>query len=172
MVTLQMDDHIFSVDAEKTRDYYLKHSCCDCPACRNYYAAVKSRLKKLDAFLCEFGVDITRPDELGWGDADDLMNYLFAAYTVCGAMVSSGKYQLDINDGLPLHLEIEKGCVPGEEKSQNYFVISVFNIRLPWVIDESLPTAEKKKNLIKPGDFSGNRAHLPNAETEFAQSSA
>ena len=121
MVTLQMDDHIFSVDAEKTRDYYLKHSCCDCPACRNYYAAVKSRLKKLDAFLCEFCVDITRPDELGWGDADDLMNYLFAAYTVCGAMVSSGKYQLDINDGLPLHPGNREGMRPGRGEISKLF---------------------------------------------------
>ena len=63
MVNLQMDDCVFSVDMEKTREHYLKHSLCDCPACRNYYAAVKSRLKKLDAFLCEFGVDITGPDE-------------------------------------------------------------------------------------------------------------
>lgn len=146
MVNLQMDDCMFSVDMEKTREHYLKHSLCDCPACRNYYAAVKSRLKKLDAFLCEFGVDITGPDELGWGDADDSVEYIFAAYTVCGTMISPGKYQLDINDGLPLHLEIERGNVPGEEESENYFCISVFNIKLPWVIDEPLPTAEKKKN--------------------------
>jgi len=63
MTTIQKDEYVFSVDVEKTKEYYKTHTLCDCVCCRNYYAQIKDKLPKLNAFLSEFGVDISKPDE-------------------------------------------------------------------------------------------------------------
>ena len=51
MITIQRADDAFSVDTEQTQRYY--ESLCDCGYCRNYYAQIKGKLPKLDAFLNE-----------------------------------------------------------------------------------------------------------------------
>ena len=53
MITIQRADDIFSVDTEQTQRYDEAHSLCDCGYCRNYYAPIKGKLPKLDAFLNE-----------------------------------------------------------------------------------------------------------------------
>ena len=58
MTKIEKDEYVFSVDVEKTQEYYRTHSICDCAYCRNYYAQIKNKLPKLNDFLSEFGVDI------------------------------------------------------------------------------------------------------------------
>ena len=53
MITLQKEDDAFSVDTEQTQRYDEAHSLCDCGYCRNYYAQIKGKLPKLDAFLVD-----------------------------------------------------------------------------------------------------------------------
>lgn len=53
MITIQRADDVFSVDTEQTQRYDETHSPCDCGYCRNYYAPIKSKLPKLDAFLVD-----------------------------------------------------------------------------------------------------------------------
>ena len=53
MITIQRADDVFSVDTEQTQRYDEAHSPCDCGYCRNYYAPIKSKLPKLDAFLVD-----------------------------------------------------------------------------------------------------------------------
>ena len=71
MITIQRADDVFSVDTEQTQRYDEAHSLCDCGYCRNYYAQIKGKLPKLDAFLREFGVDMAKPDEISSVETDD-----------------------------------------------------------------------------------------------------
>ena len=64
MTTIKKENYTFSVDTEMTREYYETHSLCDCENCRNYYTQIKDRFPKLGMFLSEFGVDISKPDEI------------------------------------------------------------------------------------------------------------
>ena len=50
MITIQRADDVFSVDTEQTQRYDAAHSLCGCGYCRNYYAQIKGKLPKLDAF--------------------------------------------------------------------------------------------------------------------------
>ena len=50
MITIHRADDVFSVDTEQTQRYDEAHSLCDCGHCRNYYAPIKGKLPKLDAF--------------------------------------------------------------------------------------------------------------------------
>lgn len=64
MSIIKINDYIFSVDIEKTKNYYKTHSLCDCVECCNYYVQIKDKFPKLNDFLNRFGVDISRPDEI------------------------------------------------------------------------------------------------------------
>ena len=136
---IQKQDCKMDVDVEKTIEYYRKHSLCDCPACRNFYAQAETTLPKLKAFFSELGVDISRPDESGSDASDGIVDYFFVAYTVNGKVLSYDKYEIDIQeDDLFLNVVIDDHYVPNEQKEE-YFVISVYGIKLPWVLDEELP---------------------------------
>ena len=56
MTTIKIDEYTFSVDVEKTREYYKTHSLCDCASCRNFYAQVRNTFPKLCEFLSLFGI--------------------------------------------------------------------------------------------------------------------
>lgn len=139
MTTIQKDEHVFSVDIEKTKEYYKTHSLCDCVYCCNYYAQVKERFPKLDVFLSEFGVDISKPDEIFSVEMDDYIDYINVDYTVCGKTETVGKYEFDIQDNLSLSITITDGSVSPNEQTEEHFTISVMQIQLPWVLDEPFP---------------------------------
>ena len=138
---IQKQDCKMDIDIEKTKEYYKTHSLCDCPSCRNYYAQVKERFHLLDEFLLELGVSIDRPDEMGCVEADNEIQYIFASYTVCGKILELDKYEIDLNDGgLFLNIVIGDYFIPNEQKN-DYFVVSIYNIVLPWVLNEPFPQA-------------------------------
>ena len=139
MTTIQKDEYVFSVDVEKTKEYYKTHTLCDCVCCRNYYAQIKDKLPKLNAFLSEFGVDISKPDEAMSAEMDDYIDYIQVDYTVCGSIGSMSEYELDIYDDLFLSIVITNGFVSPNEQTGEYFTISVMQIELPWVLDEPFP---------------------------------
>ena len=146
---IQKQDCKMDIDVEKTKEYYKTHSLCDCPSCRNYYAQVKDRFPLLDKFLLELGVSIDRPDEMGCVELQNEIQYLFASYTVCGKILELDKYKIDLNDGgLFLNIVIGDYFVPNEQKT-DYFVVAVYNIVLPWVLNEPFPEAVSiKKRFI------------------------
>ena len=132
---IQKQDYKMDVDIEQTELYYESHSLCDCQSCRNYYAQVRDRFVVLDNFLSEFGVAIDRPDEIGWIEAENKVEYLFVSYTVCGRILEYGEYEMSLNDAeLVLNIVIGGSDIPNEQKGE-YFVITVYNIVLPWVLD-------------------------------------
>ena len=146
---IQKQDCKMDIDVEKTKEYYKTHSLCDCPSCRNYYAQVKDRFPLLDKFLLELGVSIDRPDEMGCVELQNEIQYLFASYTVCGKILELDKHKIDLNDGgLFLNIVIGDYFVPNEQKT-DYFVVAVYNIVLPWVLNEPFPEAVSiKKRLV------------------------
>ncbi len=136
---IQKQDCKMDVDVEKTIEYYREHPLCTCPACRNFYAQAESKFPKLREFLSDLGVDISRPDETGWDEENGTVDYFFVAYTVNGKILELDKYEIDLNDeGMFLNIVIGDYYIPNEQKDE-YFVVYVYGIKLPWVLDEELP---------------------------------
>lgn len=152
MKTIQKDEYIFSVDIEKTKEYYKSHSLCNCIYCRNFYAQIEGKFPKLADFLNEFGVDISRPDEIFSVEMDNYIDYISIDYTVCGNVKTMGKFEIDIQDNLFLSLVVTDGSVSPNEQIGEYFTISVMSMELPRVLDEPFPTA-KGKSVYKPKNF-------------------
>lgn len=112
MITIQRADDVFSVDTEQTQRYFEAHSLCDCGYCRNYYA----QIKKLDAFLRDFGADVAKPDEISGVETDDGIDYIRVDYTVCGSVQVMGQGTIHIEDALLLEAAITDGFAsPNEE---------------------------------------------------------
>lgn len=149
MTKIQKDEYIFSVDVEKTQEYYKTHSICDCIYCRNYYLQVKNKLPKLNNFLSEFGVDISKPDEIMSVETDDYIDYINVDYTVCGNIKSMGKYEIDLYDDLFLSIVVTNGFASPNEQTGEYFTISVMQIKLPWVLDSPYSKTIMEKAVLK-----------------------
>lgn len=136
MKTIHKDEYVFTVDIKKTKDYYKTHSLCECDYCRNYYTQIKGKFPKLEAFLSDFGIDISKPDHIFSVELDNSLDYISVEYTVCGKIVAIGKNEMDIYDHQLLNIKITDGFVSPNEQISNYFTISVMNINLPSVLNE------------------------------------
>ena len=135
------------VDVEKTREYYRSLSLCDCLTCRNFYAQAKNALPELKEYLGRFGVAIDRPDEIVCGDTGEKTEYLCVSYTVCGKIIEGDECELCVQSGgLELEVTISGSYIPNEQHD-DYFVVSVYGIVLPWVLEESPAQMEKKKYI-------------------------
>ena len=155
MTTIKIDEYTFSVDVEKTREYYKTHSLCDCASCRNFYAQARGKLPKLDELLTQFGVDISRPDEIWSVEADDHIDYISTDYTACGRVEEMGKYEIDLNDEQFLSVVVTDGFTSPNEQTGEYFTLSVDNIPLPWVLNEPFPKPIKATAPSKLKRFFG-----------------
>ena len=91
MITIQKDGYVFEVDIEKTKEYYKTHFLCECDYCKNLHTQIKGKFPKLESFLAEFGVDISKPDETMPVEAEDFVDYINVDYTVCGKVISWGQ---------------------------------------------------------------------------------
>lgn len=135
------------VDVEKTREYCRSLSLCDCLTCRNFYAQAKNALPELKEYLGRFGVAIDRPDEIVCGDTGEKTEYLCVSYTVCGKIIEGDECELCVQSGgLELEVTISGSYIPNEQHD-DYFVVSVYGIVLPWVLEESPAQMEKKKYI-------------------------
>lgn len=142
---IQKQDCRMDVDVDKTIQYYREHSLCDCPACRNFYAQAAFELPQLAEFLSTLGVDVSRPDETAWDVAEGIVDYFFVAYTVSGKIMEYDKYEIDMQEGnLFLNIVIDDHYIPNEQKNE-YFVVSVYGVKLPWVLEEKLPEDKLSK---------------------------
>lgn len=150
MKMIKEQDYVFSVDVEKTEEYYCKHSICDCSGCRNFYAQIKGKYPELEDFLLKLGVDIARPDEMPWWDIDDCIDYN-PNYTVTGTIQEFGEYEIDFGEHSEINVVVQKGETPildiPNEQTEPYFVLSVYNIRLPWILDEEFLAVNERENL-------------------------
>ncbi|MBR4868628.1 MAG: hypothetical protein IKU10_05675 [Clostridia bacterium] len=140
MTKIQKDEYVFEVDIEKTKEYYKTHSLCECDCCENFYTQIKGKFPKLESFLADFGVDITKPDECMSVELDNTIQYIGVDYTVCGKVATMGQYEIDIYDNLFFNLVITDGFSSPNEQTDDYFTISIANVfELPWVLDKPFP---------------------------------
>lgn len=154
MTAIQKDEYVFAVDVEKTVEYYKTHSLCDCDCCENFYAQIKGKFPKLESFLAEFGVDISRPDEVWSVELDSTIQYIGVDYTVCGKVTTMGQYEIDIDDDMFIRLVITDGFASPNEQTGEYFTISVGTmIELPWVLDKPFPEPIQDKIEKKTKGF-------------------
>ena len=149
MAIVKKEDYVFDVDIEKTKDYYLTRTLCDCDECQNYYRQAENTFPKLKGFLSDFGIDIIRPDEICSIYNKGAVDYLVVAYTAVGECVKCGEYEIDIEDGgLFLNLVINNTPVyPNEQEDRQCFEIVVYNIRLPWVLETPHEEERPKMSL-------------------------
>ena len=147
MAIIEKEDYIFNVDIEKTQKYYATKTLCDCNECQNYYRQAENTFPKLTSFLSDFGIDIARPDEICSTYDKGKVDYFVVAYTAVGECVKCGEYEIEMEDGdLFVNLVINKKPVyPNEQEERQCFEIAVYNIRLPWVLEE--PHEEERPKM-------------------------
>ncbi len=150
MQIVKKENFTFCVDIEKTSEYYLSNTLCDCSGCRNLYIQIETISEKLVDFLSEFGIDICRPDESANVEMNNYIDYLFIGYTVVGRIETEGVYETDIED---FHIKISKGDTPDDwfpnEQKEPCFFVSVTGVSLPWVLDEPFLDAENCIDRVK-----------------------
>ncbi len=147
---LEIEGKKLEVAIEENKEYYIAHSLCDCVGCRNFYMQAKEKYPSLRDFLEKFGVDISKPDEIFWGDIiEDELDYITVYYTVKGDILDADKYEIDITDTTFLSLVIEKGYVPNNLETEDYFIISVYGILLPYVLDEPFTSVSEEPSTTK-----------------------
>ncbi len=145
MKIIEKDDWKFSVDVEKTKEYYKTKSFCECSDCRNFYAQVEEKLPKLKEFLSEFGVDILRPDDIFSEEFKKSIGYWYMDYTVCGKILISGRSDIVFYDNSKYKVVISDGVVSHNEQTGECFTISFRPFELPRVLDELLnPTLKDR----------------------------
>ena len=140
---IEIDDWKFDVDRDYTRRYNQAIEQCQCPYDRNYYAAVDQVFPELRSFLARFAVDVVRPEEIfSVEQEEDPVDYI-SWYTVKGKILRLGGYEIDIG---PIHIlpqQRNEVSLPNpdcdKDDPDSWFVLSVMDIALPWVLDEPMP---------------------------------
>ena len=121
---LQIDDWVFRIDLERTREHssFVSSEHCTCSYCENYYRTVNEIYPELKAFLRQFGVLIDGPSEMY---PIEPTRYL-AGYRVFGEILTYGLCPIMV-DGIP---------VTAEPKDEYHFMLEVGEMPLPWVLPE------------------------------------
>ncbi len=130
-IIIKKDGYVFDVDIEKTENYYKTHSLCKCDLCKNFYEQIKGKFPKLEAFLSDLGIDISKPDEISPLESGDIIEYLSVDYTVCGKIATMAEHKIHIEDDILFSLRITDGYASPNEQTADYFTISVHNLELP-----------------------------------------
>lgn len=119
---LQINDWIFRIDMEKTKEHssFVSSEHCTCGYCENYYRAVNLTCPDLKAFLLRFGIKVDGPSEMY---PIEPTLYL-AGYRVFGTIMQFGNAPMMVN-GIP---------VTPEPVDEAHFMLEVGQIPLPWVM--------------------------------------
>ena len=127
-------DWKFDVDVERTmaRSALEAAEHCTCGYCRNFYETVDEENPELRYFLAEFGVDIEAPDVLYPYDIDEEMCYE-GEYVVLGRILKQGSGPIHVCGACILPTALSKHSV-----EQPHFLLSLYELELPWVLDEPL----------------------------------
>jgi len=125
-LVLQINDWIFRIDMEKTKEHssFVSSEHCTCGYCENYYRAVDTTYPNLRAFLWRFGVRVDGPSEMY---PIEPTLYL-AGYRVFGTILQYGNGPLMVN-GIP---------VTPEPVDDAHFMLEVGQMTLPWVMAEDM----------------------------------
>ncbi len=125
-MVLQIDDWVFRVDLDKTKEHssFVSSEHCTCGYCENYYRSISAAYPGLPSFLSGFGIFIDGPSEMY---PIEPTLYL-AGYRVFGEIVSYGKAPMMV-DGVP---------VTAEPVDDVHFMLEVGEMYLSWVLEEDM----------------------------------
>ena len=123
-MVLKIDDWVFQVDPEKTKEHssFVSSQHCMCGFCENYYRTILSVCPGLKEFLGQFYILVDAPSEMY---PIDPIHYL-SGYRVFGRIEQFGIAPMMV-DGVPIQAE------PVDETN---FMLEVGLLELPWVMDE------------------------------------
>ena len=115
----------------KTKEYYellRQADLCDCAYCQNYTKQIKTYYPQIAQFLQTLGVDIEKPFETGplELDEDGQMLYISPQYIVLG---ESAEFNRTTVNGNEIAVTEQH---PGAAIQEDYFVIDISPVRLPW----------------------------------------
>ena len=125
-MVLKVNDWIFDIDEEKTKEHssFAVNSHCMCGYCVNYYTAVDLVYPNLRPFLERFCVTVEGPSEMYPFEP----TLCLIAYKVYGKIRQVGNGPIMI-DGLP---------ILGEVIDEELFKLEIGEIPLPWVLEEDM----------------------------------
>lgn len=123
-MVLQIDDWVFRIDLERTKEHssFVSSEHCTCSYCENYYRTAGATYPGLISFLRQFGILIDGPSEMY---PIEPTLYL-AGYRVFGEIVTFGIAPIMV-DGIP---------VTAEPVDEVHFMLEVGEMPLPWVLSE------------------------------------
>jgi len=127
MKAIKYGNLLFSVDIDRTREYYKKSTLCDCDSCKFYSQNISGRFLELEDFLASFGVDVTKPDETAPIKTDYGILYTMVGYTVCGQIEQGENEEVEI-DGFKLGF-CNDFDFPNEQ-TVPYFSITIHDLKL------------------------------------------
>lgn len=120
------DDWEFSVNIEKTKEYYRTYSdLCNCDGCKNFYQAIQSYSAELTEFLEQFGIDIEKPIEAMWFAVDKQSKTVdYAAYYAVHGTAAKGSYEIDLGT-INIVVQPPKNS-PNTKMAEPYFIFQIF----------------------------------------------
>ena len=121
---LQIEDWIFQIDLERTKEHssFVSGEHCTCGYCENYYRTASTVYPSLKGFLAQFGVRLDGPSEMY---PIEPTLYL-AGYRVFGRILTYGMGPVMV-DGVP---------VTAEPVDEAHFMLEVGEMPLPWALPE------------------------------------
>lgn len=135
------EPHTLSVDVEKTQLNYAARPLCPYLAYQNYAQLIQGRYPKLEDFLSQFGIDITKPDKAPCRGEGGLITY-DPIYTAIGSWDNPQEIALTLHFG-PLPATVEE-AKPSSDSACSHLQISVAGITLPWELQEPCPQELQK----------------------------
>lgn len=123
------------VGRKETEDFYETiedETLCRCAYCENYRREVVAAYPLLTTYLRQLGVEIEKPFETMPLEVDDrgMIAYSGVQYIVCGA---PEQFEACVVEDVRVTLA---GVHPTTGLAMPHFVIEVYPITLPWVMDE------------------------------------
>ncbi len=144
-----IDEYVLDVDTEATNEYSKSHALCDCCYDRNFNLQARDVYPKLAEFLSQFGLMIERPDETSSDARNEEIFYHFVGYTVIGKIINAGKYEIDIFDENRVSSVVfNNWYIPNEQKADSLFTVTVYNMRLPWALNEPFPEKPTRRSML------------------------
>lgn len=103
---------------------------------------------------------------------DGELNYMVVHYTVNGKMLETDQYEIDISDTTFLSIIVENGYIPNNQETDDYFIVSVYGIVLPYILEEPFTQKVKSKrrnnkgNRANPNRFFERIIHIKKTQTK------
>lgn len=146
---VRIGEWVFDVDMTATMEYSATEAAehCTCAYCRNFYAAVDDKYPRLRPFLAQFGLDLEAPDRMSPLDYGPERIDYDPMYYVFGKIQQPGIFEMSA--GLA---NIVATPVEGTLDGKPYFQLDVYEVCLPWVLDEpfedGVPAVPEKKSWL------------------------